>query len=156
LYTAGVDVHLPCPPLREWLPVLLVDQRVGVWPSRRVPRRVREVLGAWPALELDHEGRPRALELASLDTLLFAVDLDLPDPPEVCFEFLRQGTRVIELGWPRPRRLRRLLGLESFTTRQAALGQSRVMQWLARGYFEIEQWESVEPDELLVTLARSR
>lgn len=151
-----MEVHLPCPPLREWLPVLLADQRVAVWPARRVPRRVREVLSQWPALELDAEARPRALELAELDALVFAVDLDLPDPPEACFEFLRQGTRVIELGWPRRRPLRRLLGLETFTTRQAALGQSRVLQWLARGYFEVEQWESVEPDELLVTLARSR
>ena len=55
-----------------------------------------------------------------------------------------------------PAQDRRLLGLDRSGQRQARLGQSRVLQWLARGYFEIEQWESVEPDEVLVTLARAR
>jgi hypothetical protein len=151
-----VDVHLPCPPLREWLPVLLADRRVGVWAPRRGPRRLREILREWPELEVGPEGRARALELTSLDALMFAVQLDRPEPPEACLELLRPGTRVIELGWPRPRPLRRLLGLDRSGPRQAQLGQSRVLQWLARGYFEIEQWESVEPDEVLVTLARVR
>jgi hypothetical protein len=151
-----VDVHLPCPPLREWLPVLLADRRVGVWAPRRAPRRLREILSGWPELEVGPEGRVRAVELASLDALMFAVQLDRPDPPEACLELLRPGTRVIELGWPRRRVVRRLLGLDHSGLRQAQLGQSRVLQWLARGYFEIEQWESVEPDELLVTLARAR
>ncbi|MFV8750829.1 hypothetical protein ACNOYE_09800 [Nannocystaceae bacterium ST9] len=151
-----MEVHLPCPPLREWLPVTFADLRVGVWAPRAAPRRLRGVLSDWPALELGPEGRARAVDLASLDVLMFAVQLDRPEPPEACLELLRPGTRVIELGWPRARPLRRLLGLDRSGPRQAQLGQSRVLQWLARGYFEIEQWESVEPDEVLVTLARAR
>lgn len=151
-----MDVHLPCPPLHEWLPVLLAEQKVGVWAPRRAPRRLREVLHEWPELEVGPEGRVRAVELASLDALMFAVELDRPEPPEACLELLRPGTRVIEFGWPRRRVIRRLFGLDHSASRQAQLGQSRVLQWLARGYFEIEQWESVEPDELLVTLARVR
>ncbi len=136
--------------------MLLADQRVGVWTARAAPRRVRAILAEWPALEVGPEGRARALDLTSLDALLFAVELDRPDPPESCLELLRPGTRVIELGWPRRRVVRRMFGLDHSGPRQARLGQSRVLQWLARGYFELEQWESVEPDEVLVTLARAR
>jgi hypothetical protein len=114
------------------------------------------VLGDWPRLELDDHERPSIAELASLDALLFCVVLERPDPPEQCLELLRPGTRIIELGVPRRRPLRRLLSLDRRPREQAERGQSRVLQWLARGYFEIEQWESVEPDEVLVTLARAR
>ncbi len=151
-----MDVHLPCPPLREWLPGLLAERRVGVWAPRAGPRRLRAILSEWPELVAGPEGRVRAVELASLDALLFAVELDRPEPPEPCLELLRPGTRIIELGWPRPRPLRRLLGLERSGSSRAQLGQSRVLQWLARGYFEVEQWESIEPDDVLVTLARAR
>lgn len=153
-----MEVHLPCPPLAEWLPVLLADRCVGAWIGRGTPRLVRGVLGTWPRLEPADEGqtRPSALELASLDALLFGVRLERPDPPEACLQLLRPGTQIIELAVPRRRVVRQLLGAERPPAARAASGQGRVLQWLARGYAQLEQWESVEPHGVIVTLARSR
>lgn len=158
-----VEVHLPCPPLHEWLPILLADKRVGAWSNKRTPRALRSQLAKWPVLEIADEGgseggepRPRAEELAALEVLIFAVRLERPEPPEACLALLRPGTLIVELALPRARIIRRLLGLERPPAKQATLSQARVLQWLARGYHQLEQWETVDPHGVLVTLARSR
>ena len=58
---------------------------------------------------------------------------------------------------PSPRRVvRSLLGLRRRPQTRATASQSRTLQWLARGYFELEQWETVDPPAVVVTLARVR
>ena len=151
-HTPGVHVHLPCPPLREWLPVLLAGRRVAAWEPSRAPRRVRTVLREWPQLG----DEPESADATGLDALLFGVSLERPAPPEQCLAGLRAGALIIELAVPRRRVLRQLLGLGSGARTRATSAQSRTLQWLARGYFELEQWESVDPPGVVVTLARVR
>src|SRR5690606_3609181 len=64
--TRRVEVHLPCPPLREWLAVLLEGKRAAAWNPRDAPRQVRPLLRGWPLAD------PGQLEL---DALLFGVSL---------------------------------------------------------------------------------
>lgn len=163
-HTPGVHVHLPCPPLREWLPVLLASKRVAAWDPSRAPRQVRAVLLEWPQIggsdEDADEGSfnhdPTSSSSAELDVLVFGVSLERPAPPEQCLAKLRSGALIVELAVPRRRVLRQLLGLDPGAQLRATSGQSRALQWLARGCFELEQWESVEPPEVVVTLARVR
>ncbi|WP_146157220.1 hypothetical protein [Enhygromyxa salina] len=149
-----MDVHLPCPPLAEWLPVRLSGLKVGAWAPSEAPRRVRSTLGQWPTLSEDDD--PDAPKPAQLDALLFGVWLERPNPPEPCLAALRPGTLIIELAVPRRRIVRGLLGIEPRPLTRAAAGQARVLQWLARGYHQPEQWESVNPHGVIVTLARAR
>ncbi len=146
-----MEVHLPCPALREWLPVLLEGKRVLAWEPRAAPRRVRAVLCEWPRLGDDVE--PGPLEC---DALLFGVTLERPNPPDALLSTLPSGTLIVELAVPQRRVLRSLLGLGQRATARATASQSRTLQWLARGYFELEQWETVDPADVIVTLARVR
>ena len=145
-----MEVHLPCPPLAEWLPVRLSGLKVGAWIPSKAPRRVRSTLAQWPAL--DENDDPSA----PLDALLFGVSLERPDLPESRLAKLRAGALIIELAVPRARVLRGLLGIQQRPLTRAAAGQARVLQWLARGYHQLEQWESVDPHGVVVTLARAR
>jgi hypothetical protein len=124
--------------------------KVGAWAPSKAPRRVRSTLAQWPRLD------ERSDLDAQLDALLFGVSLERPDPPESCLSGLRAGALIIELAVPRRRIVRGLLGIEQRPLRRAAAGQARVLQWLARGYHELEQWESVDPHGVIVTLARAR
>ncbi len=146
-----MNVHLPCPALREWLPVLLERKRVLAWDPRSAPRRVRPTLRAWPELGPDDD--LRALEL---DALLFGVSLERPSPPEPVLAALAPGTLTIELAVPRRRVIRELLGLGQRPQARAQASQARTLQWLARGFFEVEQWETVAPADVIVTIARVR
>jgi hypothetical protein len=146
-----VEVHLPCPPLREWLDVLLAAKRTMAWDPRDAPRRVRPLLREWP--RLDDEQDFSKLEL---DVLMFGVSLERPSLPDSCLAALPHGTLIIELAVPRRRVLRSLFGLGPRPQTRAAAGQSRTLQWLTRGYCELEQWQTVEPPGVVVTLARVR
>ena len=143
-----VDVHLPCPPLAEWLPRRLEGMRVGAWIPARAPRRARETLARWPSV--DDGG------VSELDALIFAVALDRPEPPEACLRQLGSGATIVELAVPPLRPLRALLGIDRRPLQRANAAQSRVLQWLSRGYHALEQWESVEPAGIIVTLGRQR
>lgn len=154
-HTLAVDVHLPCPPLREWLPMLLANKRVAAWDPSRAPRRVRSVLREWPPLD-DKGDENDASDPADLDALLFGVSLERPAPPEAWLARLRSNTMIIELAVPRRRVVRGLIGLGPRAQTQAAASQSRTLQWLARGCFALEQWEAVDPPGVVVTLARIR
>jgi hypothetical protein len=148
-----VDVHLPCPPLREYLPARLAGLRVAAWlPS--APRRVRSLLRRWPQLDPDEQPAPHA-ELP-YDALLFGVSLERPNPPDLWLAGLPAGALILEFAVPRRRLVRELLGLHDRAAARAAAGQARALQWLARGCFELEQWEAVDPPGVLVTLARVR
>ena len=129
---------------------------VGAWAPGTAPRRVRSVLTCWPTLEPEADPATNNPSPDQLDALLFGVSLERPEPPESCLAGLRPGTLVIELAVSRARVLRGLLGLERRPLARAAAAQSRALQWLARGYHSLEQWESVEPHGVVVTLARSR
>ena len=146
-----MEVHLPCPPLREWLDVLLDGQRVMAWDPRDAPRRVRPLLRTWPRLDDDDD-----LARVQLDALVFGVSLERPSLPDACLAALPHGTRIIELAVPRRRVLRSLFGLAPRPQARAVASQSRTLQWLARGYFDLEQWETVDPPGVVVTLAHVR
>lgn len=146
-----MQIHLPCPPLREWLAVLLEGKRVLAWDPREAPRRVRPLLRGWPRLSDEDE-----LTKLELDALVFGVSLERPSPPDLCLAAVPHGTLIIELAVPRRRVLRSVLGLESRPQARAIAGQARALQWLGRGYFDLEQWETVDPAGVIVTLARAR
>lgn len=126
--------------------------KVGAWAPSKAPRRVRSTLAQWPTLDEDDTGET----IAGLDALLFGISLDRPNPPESCLARLRAGALIIELAVPRPRVVRGLLGINQRPLVRAAAGQARVLQWLARGYHGLEQWESVDPHGVVVTLALAR
>lgn len=146
-----MDVHLPCPPLREWLDTLLESKRTMVWDPRDAPRRVRPLLRHWPAID-----EQQGFAQLELDVLVFGVWLERPSLPDACLAALPHGTQIIELAVPRRRVLRSLLGLRPRPQARALAAQSRTLQWLARGYFDLEQWQTVDPAEVVVTLARVR
>jgi len=155
-----VEVHLPCPPLDAWLPVLFGEARVGAWTGPSTPRSLRPILASWPTLgagvsgpEEGAVGAPSADDLGRLEVLLFGVRLERPEPPEACLAGLEPGTLVVELAQPRRRLVRELLALERPPAARAERAQSRVLQWLGRGYAQLQQWESVEPHGVLVTVA---
>lgn len=150
--TRRVEVHLPCPPLREWLAVLLEGKRALAWNPRDAPRRVRPLLRSWPQLGGDSQD---FTEL-ELDALLFGVSLERPSPPDSCLAALPRNTLIIELAVPRRRLVRNLLGLTPRPQARAVASQSRALQWLGRGYFDLEQWGTVDPPGVIVTLARVR
>lgn len=147
--TPGVEVHLPCPPLGAWLPVRLAGLRVGCAAPHQAPRRLRSTLRHWPEIDAD-------AELAEFDALLFGVRLERPHPPDHALARMRPGAWIIELAQPRPRVLADLLGLDRVGLSRARAGQARVLAWLERGFHALEQWESVEPHGVIVTLARVR
>jgi hypothetical protein len=151
-----VEVHLPCPPLGEWLPERLSGLAVSAWAPNRAPRRLRRTLARWPSVGSDAETEDPREQLARIDALMFGVRLERPSPPDPYLAVLRPGTLIIELALPRPRIGRALLGLEPRPLARARAGQSRVLAWLARGYHGLEQWESVDPLGVIVTLARVR
>jgi hypothetical protein len=156
-----VEVHLPCPPLGEWLPERLSGLAVGAWAPSRAPRRLRRTLAQWPSVEADpetYDAREQVAHerLAHVDALMFGVRLERPAPPDFYLATLRPGTLIIELALPRVRIGRALLGLGPRPLTRARAGQSRVLAWLARGYHGLEQWESVDPQGVIVTLARVR
>jgi hypothetical protein len=151
-----VEVHLPCPPLGEWLPERLAGLAVGAWAPSRAPRRLRQTLAQWPSVDADPQTVDGREQLARIDALMFGVRLERPAPPDFCLAALRPGALIIELALPRVRVGRALLGLDPRPLTRARAGQSRVLAWLARGYHGPEQWESVDPQGVIVTLARVR
>ena len=155
-YQSHVEVHLPCPPLGEWLPERLSGLTVGAWAPSRAPRRLRRVLAQWPSIDAEDDSDESPEQLRSLDALMFGVRLERPAPPDPQLAVLRPGTLIVELALPRLRPGRALLGLQPRPLTRARAGQSRVLAWLARGYHAPEQWESVEPHGVIVTLARVR
>jgi hypothetical protein len=151
-----VEVHLPCPPLGEWLPERLSGLAVGAWAPSRAPRRLRRTLARWPSVDADSDSGDAGTQLARIDALMFGIRLERPSPPDSYLALLRPGTLIIELALPRVRVGRALLGLDPRPLTKARAGQSRVLAWLARGYHGLEQWESVDPRGVIVTLARVR
>lgn len=148
MHNQRVEVHLPCPPLADWFARRWSQGRIGTWEPARAPRRLRSALGRWPTVD---EGA-----LSELDALLFGVALERPEPPEAPLSRLRTGAQIVELALPRLRPVRGLLGLGANPLQRAAAGQARVQQWIERGYCELEQWESVDPAGVIVTIARVR
>lgn len=110
---------------------------------------MRSTLRHWPEIDAD-------AELAEFDALLFGVRLERPHPPDHALARMRPGAWIIELAQPRPRVLADLLGLDRVGLSRARAGQARVLAWLERGFHALEQWESVEPHGVIVTLARVR
>ena len=141
-----MEVHLPCPPLRDWFARRWHDAKLGAWDPAQAPRRLRPLLRSWPQVD----------DAGELDVLVFGTALERARVPEDGLAQLRPGAQLVELALPRARPMRALLGLERRPLVLAAAGQDRVREWIARGYCELEQWESVDPAGVIVTVARVR
>lgn len=146
-----MEVHLPCPALREWLPTLLDGRRVAAWDPSDAPRRVRAELRRWPIVDPSSE-----LAEFEADALVFGVTLERPHPPEHLLTRLEPGAMIVELAVARRRLVRDLLGLDQQPHKRAGASQARTLQWLTRGYFGLEQWATIDPVGVVVTVARVR
>ena len=102
------------------------------------------------------EAELSGLEPEALDVFMFGTTLEHARLPEPQLGALRSGTWIIELAAARARPLRALLGLGPRPLQRAAAGQARALAWISRGLHGVEQWESLEPTRVIVTLGRVR
>jgi hypothetical protein len=151
--------HLPCPALREWLvPTWVGRAAAGClapppprWRAPRVLRRMlrRALVAPLPA-ELD------APEAASIDVLVVLTPLPGPGTPlpEAVWGALRPGGTLVDLASIERRSVGQLLRPWARTRRLREGAAMRVRMWLERGAYAPEQWVTVEPADVVVTLVR--
>ena len=146
---AGVDeLQLPCPPLGAWLPERLGRGGVRVVVRTRIPRSARTFLDRWPPLT---PGERQLSGLVVLD------ELGAPAAAGVELEqVLVPGGLVVELVAVRGRLVGQLLGLGERASQRREEAARRVIDWAQAGLWGLEQWVSVDPPDLVVTLGRTR
>ena len=66
------------------------------------------------------------------------------------------GASLVELVALPEHPLKEMLGIRSHPLDVASIGQSRVLDYVRRGFAGIEQWQSADPCTLLVTVAMAR
>lgn len=145
-----MEAHLPCPPLVDWLPALLGSRAPMILAAGAPPRRLRPVLRALRGLSAS----PR--ESGDGDDLLWITEIGGAPPPASAVTEVRRGGAVVELAWVPVRPLRELLGVVEATGERARQGQRRVAHLLGLGLSEVQQWSSVDPERIVVTVARAR
>lgn len=150
---------MPCPALREWLVPTFAGKSAAAWicpaqPRWRAPRGLRRMLArasvhALP-VALD------ALEPASLDVLVVLTPLPGPGPrlPEAEWCALRPGGTLVDLASVEGRSLGQLLRPWVRTRALQRAAAMRVRQWLERGAHAPEQWVTVAPEGVVVTMVR--
>lgn len=148
--------HLPCPALRGWLLPEWDGQAVAVWscpsqPRWRAPRGLRGLLR-----RASIEALPESPTPSSLDVLVVLSPLPGPGAtlPDAGWSALRAGGLLVDLASIERRRLGELLRPWAHTRRLREAAAMRVRQWLERGAFAPEQWVTVEPADVVVTLVR--
>lgn len=151
--------HLPCPALREWLVPTWVGKAAAAWicppqPRWRAPRVLRRVLrlgSVAPLASGSDEPEP-----GSLDVLVVLTPLPGPGPllPEAAWSALRPGGTLVDLASIERRSLGQLLRPWARTRRLREGAAMRVRQWLERGAYAPEQWVTVEPADVVVTLVK--
>jgi hypothetical protein len=148
--------HLPCPALREWLVPTWVGERAAVWicprqPRWRAPRVLRRMLARASVAELSGEPEP-----ASIDVLVVLTPLPGPGTPlsEAQWSALRPGGTLVDLASIERRSVGQLLRPWARARRLREAAAMRVRQWLERGAYAPEQWMTVEPADVVVTLVK--
>lgn len=152
--------HLPCPALREWLVPTWVGKASAAWicppqPRWRAPRVLRRMLRLAEVAPLP-AGPDDAPEPASIDVLVVLTPLPGPGTPlpEVVWGALRPGGTLVDLASIERRSVAQLLRPWARTRRLREAAAMRVRQWLERGAYGPEQWVTVEPADVVVTLVR--
>lgn len=147
--------HLPCPALREWLVPTWIGKAAGAWicpPQRRwrAPRVLRRMLRRGSVAVLG-EAEPE-----SLDVLVVLTPLPGPGTvlPEAVWGALRPGGALVDLASSERRSLGQVLRPWARTRRLREGAAMRVRQWLERGAYAPEQWVTVEPADVVVTMVR--
>lgn len=152
-----MELHLPGPPLAEWLVYRFRDARMAFWSGPeagrgRVGRALRATLQAvggrlgWTA----PEG-------GGFDGLVVMTALaEGSDLPATALAAVRPGGWLVEAGHPPPVPLWRpsRWGSRARIVRRAA--EIRAGVWLGRGCYEVELWAPVDLPRVLVTCARVR
>jgi hypothetical protein len=148
--------HLPCPALRDWLLPMWVGKRAAAWicprqPRWRAPRVLRRMLVLASVAELQGEPEP-----ASLDVLVVLTPLPGPGTPlpDVQWSALRPGGTLVDLASLERRSVGQLVRPWARARRLREAAAMRARQWLERGAFGPEQWVTVEPADVVVTLVR--
>lgn len=97
-----------------------------------------------------------APEPGSLDVLVVLSPLPGPGAPlpEAAWSALRPGGWLVDLASVERRGLGDLLRPWAHSRRLRESAAMRVRQWLERGAFAPEQWVTVEPADVVVTLVR--
>jgi hypothetical protein len=148
--------HLPCPALREWLVPTWVGKAAGAWicppqPRWRAPRVLRRMLALGSVAVLEGEPEPASLDLLVVLTPLPGPATTLPD---VSWSALRPGGTLVDLASIERRSLGQLLRPWARTRRLREGAATRVRQWLERGAYAPEQWVTVEPADVVVTMVK--
>ena len=95
-------------------------------------------------------------EPASLDVLVVLTPLPGPGAPlpEVVWSALRPGGTLVDLASIERRSLGQLLRPWARTRKLREGAAMRVRQWLERGAYGAEQWVTVEPMDVVVTMVK--
>jgi len=122
------------------------------WSGPTVPRRgLRRALERRSITEVPPEVVPDSLDVLVVLSVL-------PDPPPdldpAPWEALRPGGTLVDLASPRRRRAGELLRPWVHARRLREAAAMRVRHWLELGAFEAEQWVTVEPADVVVTMVR--
>lgn len=148
--------HLPCPALRDWLLPQWAGKAAATWscpPQRRwrAPRGLRRLLSRASVAVLEGEPEP-----ASLDVLVVLSPLPGPGAPlpEAEWSALRPGGLLVDLASLERRGVGQLLRPWARTRQLREAAAMRVRQWLERGAYAPEQWVTVEPADVVVTLVK--
>ena len=133
-----------------------VGKRAGAWicprqPRWRAPRVLRRMLRLASVAPLADEAEP-----ASLDVLVVLTPLPGPGTPLPTAQWsaLRPGGTLVDLASIERRSLGQLLRPWARTRRLREAAAMRARQWLERGAYGPEQWVTVEPADVVVTLVR--
>jgi hypothetical protein len=136
--------HMLCPALAPWLPRLLEGARAArfVPAGWTPPRGLRKLIADLP--EVGEGECDVAVVLAPLH----------PTIPDAIVRALDPGARVIEIGVPvvgSP-----LTRLTPWRRRRVAEAQAadRIARWIEAGLTEAEQWVTIDPPDIVVTLGR--
>jgi hypothetical protein len=99
---------------------------------------------------------PDEAEPGSIDVLVVLTPLPGPGTrlPDACWSALRPGGMLVDLASLERRSLGQLLRPWARTRRLREAAAMRVRQWLERGAYAPEQWVTVEPADVVVTLVR--
>jgi hypothetical protein len=148
--------HLPCPALRDWLVPTWEGKPAAAWicpPQRRwrAPRVLRRMLARASVEPVPDEPEP-----ASLDVLVVLTPLPGPGTPlpEAAWSALRPGGTLVDLATIERRSVGQLLRPWMRTRRIREGAAMRVRQWLERGAYAPEQWVTVAPADVVVTMVK--
>jgi hypothetical protein len=148
--------HLPCPALRDWLVPAWQGRAAAAWicppqPRWRAPSALRRLL-----VRAEITALPEAPEPASIDVLVVLSPLPGPGAPlpEAEWCALRPGGTLVDLASVERRSLGQLARPWARTRRLREAAAMRVRQWLERGAYAPEQWVTVEPADVVVTMVK--